>query len=315
MRVAEVRELASGLEFPEGPVVLPDGSIAVCEIKGQRITRVAQDGSKETIAETGGGPNGAQLGPDGKLYVCNNGAAYDFVDMGGLTITHQPPSNYEGARIERVDIESGEVERLYEEANGNSLKAPNDLVFDEHGGFWFTDHGVRYDRDADRTYICYAKADGSEIREVMGPIDGPNGIGLSPDGKKLYVAETYTAAIWSWDVTAPGEIGEGMPLLPHRGTPVCRVSGFAALDSLAIDAEGNICVGTLLKGGITTVAPGAEPAAGEEIDFTEAGDVWPTNIAFGGDDLRTAYITGSTTGRLLVVDDWPRPGLKLAYQA
>ena len=88
----EVRELADGLGFPEGPVVLPDGSLAVCEIKGQRITRIDADGNKETIAETGGGPNGAQLGPDGKLYVCNNGAAFDFVDMGGLTVTHQPPS-------------------------------------------------------------------------------------------------------------------------------------------------------------------------------------------------------------------------------
>ena len=71
----------------------------------------------------------------------------------------------------------------------------------------------------------------------------------------------------------------------------------------------------MLKGGITVVKPGAEPASGEEIDFVEAGDVWPTNIAFGGDDLRTAYISGSTTGRLLVVDEWPRAGLKLAYQA
>src|SRR3954466_624077 len=110
--MADVRVLAEGLEFPEGPVVLPDASIAVCEIKGQRITRVDQDGNKETIAELSGGPNGAQLGPDGKLYVCNNGAAYDFVDMGGLTITHQPPSAHGSGRIERVDTESGEVEVL-----------------------------------------------------------------------------------------------------------------------------------------------------------------------------------------------------------
>jgi gluconolactonase len=313
--MAEVRTLADGLEFPEGPVVLPDGSIAVCEIKGKRITRVDQDGNKETIVETGGGPNGAQLGPDGKLYVCNNGAAYDFVAMGDLTITHQPPSAHEGGKIQRVDIDSGEVEVLYEEAGGNRLIAPNDIVFDETGGFWFTDHGIRHDRSQDRTWICYAKADGSEIREVMGPIDGPNGIGLSPDGTRLYVAETYTAAIWSWNLTGPGEVGEGLPLLPHGGTPVCRVAGFSALDSLAIDGEGNVCVGTLLKGGITTVKPSDEPAHGEEIDFQDAGDLWPTNIAFGGDDLRTAYITGSTTGKLQVVDAWPRPGLKLAYQS
>jgi gluconolactonase len=312
--MAEVRELASGLEFPEGPVVLPDGSVAVCEIKGGRITRVAPDGTKDVIAEPGGGPNGAQLGPDGKLFVCNNGAAYDFVDMGGITVTHQPPSSHEGGRIERIDFETGEVEVLYDQADGHPLIAPNDLVFDGHGGFWFTDHGIRHHRSQDRTWIRYAKADGSEIHEVMGPVDGANGIGLSPDGTKLYVAETYTAAIWSWDVTAPGQVGEGLPLLPHGGTPVVRVAGFCALDSLAIDGEGNVCVGTLLKGGITTVAPGTVPAGGQEIDFVEAGDIWPTNIAFGGDDLRTAYITGSTTGRLLVTE-WARPGLKLAHQA
>jgi gluconolactonase len=307
--VAEVRELASGLEFPEGPVVHPDGSVTVVEIKGGRITRVAPDGTKDVVAEPGGGPNGAQLGPDGKLYVCNNGAAYDFVDMGGLTITHQPPSNHQGGRIERIDIQTGEVEVLYEEADGNRLIAPNDLVFDGHGGFWFTDFGIRWDRHKDLTWICYAKADGSEIREVMGGMDAPNGIGLSPDGTKLYVAETMTASIWSWDVTAPGEIGEGPPLLPHGGAPVGRPSGMCALDSLAIDAEGNVCVGTLLKGGITTISP-----EGEEIEFVEAGDIWPTNIAFGGDDMKTAYITGSTTGRLLTTE-WARPGLKLAHQA
>ncbi|MFL5842995.1 MAG: SMP-30/gluconolactonase/LRE family protein [Thermoleophilaceae bacterium] len=312
--MAEVRELASGLEFPEGPVVMPDGSVAVCEIKGGRITRVGPDGTKDVIAQPGGGPNGAQLGPDGKLYVCNNGAAYEFVDMGGLTVTHQPPSGHQGGRIERIDIDSGDVDVLYEEADGHPLIAPNDLVFDGHGGFWFTDHGIRHERTQDRTWIRYAKADGSEIREVMGPVDGANGIGLSPDGTKLYVAETYTAAIWSWDVTGPGEVGEPFPLLPHGGMPVARVAGFCALDSLAIDGEGNICVGTLLKGGITTIAPGTEPGGGQEIDFVEAGDLWPTNIAFGGEDLRTAYIAGSTTGRLLVTE-WARPGLKLAHQA
>jgi gluconolactonase len=235
--------------------------------------------------------------------------------MGGITITHQPPASHEGGRIERVDLDSGEVEVLYEEASGTRLIAPNDLVFDGHGGFWFTDYGIEHERHSDRTFICYAQADGSECREVMGPVDHPNGIGLSPDGTQLYVAETLTAAIWSWTVSGPGELGEPFPLLPHGGTPQARINGFAACDSLAIDGDGNINVGTLLKGGITTIKPGTEPGTGEEIDFIEAGDVWPTNIAFGGDDLRTAYITGSTSGRLLVVDDWPRPGLKLAHQA
>src|SRR5262249_18252111 len=178
-----------------------------------------------------------------------------------------------------------------------------------------TQYGIEYERHTVRTFICYAQADGSECREVVGPLDFPNGIGLSPDGTRLYTAETLTAGIWSWEVTAPGEVGEAFPLLPRGGLPVARVSGFCGLDSLAMDAEGNVCVGTLLKGGITTVKPSTDPGQGEEIDFIEVGDPWPTNIAFGGDDLRTAYVTGSTLGKLIVVDDWPRPGLKLAHQA
>ena len=68
-----LREIASGLGFPEGPVALADGSILLVEIAAGRLTRVAPDGSKRTIAEMGGGPNGAAIGPDGKVYVCNTG--------------------------------------------------------------------------------------------------------------------------------------------------------------------------------------------------------------------------------------------------
>src|SRR5665647_2022443 len=68
-----IRVLATGLEFPEGPVVMPDGSVVLVEIRGQRLTRVWPDGRKEVVAQIPGGPNGAALGPDGKMYVCNNG--------------------------------------------------------------------------------------------------------------------------------------------------------------------------------------------------------------------------------------------------
>ena len=77
--------LTDGLRFPEGPVALDDGSVIVCDIEAGRVTRVSPDGTKETVAETGGGPNGAALGPDGRLYVCNSGG-FAFSDMGGLLV-------------------------------------------------------------------------------------------------------------------------------------------------------------------------------------------------------------------------------------
>jgi gluconolactonase len=308
--MAELRDVASGLLFPEGPVAMADGSVVLTEIARGTITRIAADGSAEVVADLGGGPNGAAIGPDGELYVCNNGGAFDYVDMNGLLFPQQPPSNYSHGRIERVDLESGAAEVLYEECDGRPLRAPNDLVFDAHGGFWFTDHGLREERTSDRTAVFYALPDGSAIREVILPLDAPNGIGLSPDGTRLYVAESYTACVWSWDVAGPGEIAESVGLLPHNGALLARLPGFQFLDSLAVDGEGNVCVATLGTGGISVLSPDD----GSLVEFVEAGDLLTTNICFGGEDLRTAYITASGTGRL-VVTDWARPGLAPAHTA
>ena len=91
------------------------------------------------------------------------------------------PDDYTGGRIERIDLETGEVEVLYDACDGEPLKGPNDIVFDATGGFWFTDHGKYRGRDRDRTGVFYARADGSSIEEKIFPLEGPNGIGLSPD--------------------------------------------------------------------------------------------------------------------------------------
>lgn len=307
--MADLREVASGLRFPEGPVAMADGSVVLVEIAGRAVTRVAPDGSVDLVAEPGGGPNGAAVGPDGKLYLCNNGAAFDYVEMDGMTVPVQPPSAHEGGRVERIDLSSGGVEVLYDSCDGRPLRAPNDLVFDGEGGFYFTDHGIRDERTSDRTGVFYAQPDGSAISEVVMPLDAPNGVGLSPDGKRLYVAETYTACVWWWEITAPGQVTKGQALLPHGGTLLTRLPGFQFLDSLAVDAEGNVCLATLGSGGISVVSPD-----GSLVEFVETGDLLTTNVCFGGDDLRTAYITCSASGRL-VAGEMGRPGLKLAYHA
>ncbi len=309
--MAELQEIASGLEFPEGPVALSDGSVIVTEIQAGRITRVGADGVKDVVAEPGGGPNGAAIGPDGKLYVTNNGGSFQYLDMGGLNFPHQPPpDSWNGGRIERIDIASGEVDVLYEECDGNPLRGPNDLVFDEHGGFWFTDHGVRLERTSDRTGIYYAKADGSEIREPIFPMDAPNGIGLSPDASRLYVAETFTNRVWSWKVTGPGEVEQVPGIFPHGGTLLYGPGGLQGFDSLGVDGDGNVCVATLVNGGISVV----DGDTGELVEFVQTDDILTTNICFGGDDLKTAYLTLSGTGRL-VATIWPRAGLALAHSA
>lgn len=307
----EVRTIATGLVFPEGPVPMKDGSVVLCEMGAGRITRVAADGSKEPVAEVGHGPNGAALGPDGKLYVCNNGGAYALHPMGDLVIPVQPSTGYAGhGWIERVDLETGEVERLYEDCDGERLKGTNDIVFDADGGFWFTDHGHRDERRADRGYVYYARADGSEIREAAGPLDFLNGIGLSPARDRLYVAETHNSALWWWDIEGPGELKLVEGLFAHGGTFLHRAGGYVGFDSLGIDSAGNVCVAALGRGGISVISP----ETGEEIEWVGCDELLPTNIAWGGEDLRTAYITASASGRLLATE-WPRPALELANYA
>jgi gluconolactonase len=285
---------------------MPDGSIVLVEIQRGTLSRVTPDGKITVVAETGGGPNGAAIGPDGKVYVCNNGG-FEWHEMGGLTIPGEQPTDYIGGRIQRVDLATGKVEDVYTECDGHPLRGPNDIVFDATGGFWFTDHGKIRPRDRDRTGVYYARPDGSSIREVIFPLDAPNGIGLSPDGKRLYVAETFTGRVWAWDLTGPGQIAPAMGLTPNGATLLAGLPGYQLFDSLAVDGGGYVCVATLANGGITVIAPD-----GSSTEHVPTPDPLTTNICFGGPDLRTAYITLSGTGRL-VATEWPRAGLRLAF--
>src|SRR3954462_12663034 len=175
------RVVTDGLRFPEGPIAMPDGSVVLVEIRGGDLTRVLPDGTKETVAHLGGGPNGAPVGPAGAFYVCNNGG-YEWGDVHGLLIpvgTAEPDTH---GCIQRVDPGTGEFEVVYAACDGIRLSSPNDIVFDDAGGFWFTDLGHARGRSHDVGAIYYAAADGSSITEIA-PGDDPNGIGLSPDGR------------------------------------------------------------------------------------------------------------------------------------
>ncbi|MDA7590156.1 SMP-30/gluconolactonase/LRE family protein [Pseudomonadales bacterium] len=300
----DVTVMTQGLAFPEGPVALSDGAVLVVEIQRGTLTRVAEDGTQSIVAELGGGPNGAALGPDGHCYICNNGGFEWHKGRDGRVFPGEQPANYSGGRIERVDLKTGAVETLYEACNGERLKGPNDLVFDQTGGFWFTDHGKTSPRTRDRTGVFYAAADGSRIEEVIFPMEAPNGIGLSPDEKTLYVAETPTGRLWAYAIASPGALDVDIPRRMLAQRP-----DFHMFDSLAVDASGNVCVATLITGGITSHSPD-----GSAVEFFAMPDVLTTNIAFGGEDLQTAYITLSSTGKLIKAT-WPTPGLRLNFQA
>jgi len=301
-----MRTIATGLRFPEGPIAMPDGTIVLVEIERGTLSRVTPGGRTEVIAKLGGGPNGAAIGPDGAVYVCNNGGLRWHEDQHGLRPVGQP-DGYGGGRIERVDLATGAVRVLYTGTEKGPLKGPNDLVFDRAGGMWFTDLGKTRERDMDRGGVYYATADGSQIREVIYPMLTPNGIGLSPDESRLYVAETHTGRLWAFDLDAPGVVRRRKFPSPNGGELVAGLPGYQLFDSLAVDAEGNICVATLFNGGITVISPD-----GAKVEHVPMPDLYTTNLCFGGPGLRTAFVTLSVSGRLVALD-WPRAGLALNF--
>jgi len=304
----DFRVITTGLRFPEGPLVLPDGDIIVTEIAAGCLTRIKPDGTKSLFANTGGGPNGAALGPDGAIYVAQNGGfkwtERQMPDGSIALFPGEQPDEYIGGQIQRVNPDASEVTTLYRECDGERLKGPNDLVFDAEGNFYFTDHGKNRPRDRDRTGVFYASPEGKMIKEIIFPMEAPNGIGLSPDGKTLYVVETPTGRLYAYDLTGPGQVGMRRVVGTVPGAPPIN---FAMCDSLVVDGEGNVIVATLVNGGLTSFTP-----SGEATHYP-CPDLLTTNACFGGPDLRTLYVTLSTTGRLIAFDNWPTPGLKLNF--
>ncbi len=308
----KIREMASGLQFPEGPIAMADGSVILVEIARGTLSRVTTDGRIQVLADLGGGPNGAAIGPDGAVYVCNNGGFNFHTEEDGCFRPVTQADNYSGGRIERVSLATGKTDRLYDAVDGLALRGPNDIVFDTHGGFYFTDLGKTRAADMDRGGVFYGRADGGPAHAIARPVMTPNGVGLSPDGNTLYYAETEGARIWAFDITAPGQVHKDAWPSPHGGRMVVTAPGghYQRFDSMALDAHGRLCVATLIHGGITIIA--ADGSASEHIALP---DRYTTNICFGGKDLRTAFVTLSGSGRLIAIDDWPVAGLQLNHPA
>jgi gluconolactonase len=302
-----VTPIASGLRFPEGPIAMPDGSVILVEIARRTLSRVTADGTVHVIATLGGGPNGAAMGPGGRIYVTNNGGL-EFIERPGRLFPIAQSRDYTSGSIQVVDPDSGKFETLYEACDGRRLRGPNDLVFDSAGGFWFTDLGKTRERDQDRGAVYYARADGSRITEAIFPLERPNGIGLSPDERTLYVVETPTARCWAFRLSAPGQIESANgPYRGEKGRVVVGLGGYQMFDSLAVDGEGHVAVATLITGAVSDIWPD-----GSRVDQYALPDMMVTNVCFGGPELRTAFATLSMGGTL-VSFEWPRPGLPLNY--
>jgi gluconolactonase len=300
------RCLADGLQFPESPIVCEDGSILVSEIAAGRVTRVGPDGSAHTYADTGGGPNGIGRLPSGDLVVCQNGGStfgigpwpYDFDGCARLFRPVGPPEHPITPQLQIVDVKGAvatlTTEFVARDGATRPLVRPSDICVDAHGGFYITDGGTAHGRSRSVTGLLYGTPDG-ELREIVYPLEMPNGVALAPGGDILYVAETRTRRIWEFELGGPGivERARGLVTVPSGGP--LNIGG---ADGLCADPEGRILVATLGTGGVSVFSP-----EGDLLGRIPADDPMTTNMTLSADSA-TLYMTLASSGRLIMVENW-----------
>lgn len=279
------------MRAPEGTSLLPDGSIAVVEFTAGNLLRVRDDGHREVLCAPGPGVAGTALGLDGALYVVK----LDPARFGpGHAMGIDAPSP---AGVFRLDLRTRALETLYTACDGQVLSGPDDLVVDRWGDLWISD------MIDECVYWC--RCDGSRIRRVIAGARGVNGIALSPDHARLYIADS--GKLLSYTITARGELaGSGgkptartLALLPPHAHPP---------DGMRTEACGNI-VCACWGDGLYTYQPD-----GRLLSHVRVAGARVINVCFGGKDRRTMYLAAlppnGLIGKLLAMR-WPRPGMCL----
>ncbi|HEY8002840.1 MAG TPA: SMP-30/gluconolactonase/LRE family protein [Phenylobacterium sp.] len=292
--------VAEGLHFPEGPVALRDGSLLFVQIPAKRVSRLTPAGKVETAAELDGGPNGLAVGPDGKVWIANDGGRFTFVERDGTLVSGPPPAGFTGGgKIQRLDLKSGKVETVFDTIDGKPLIAPDDLVFDRHGGLWVTEFGLARGSGA----IYYAAPGAKALTLARGGLNAPNGIGVSPDGKLLHVS--LGTSLYAFDIVGPGVLAT----TTYPGGLQAGLYQGSFADSLKLQADGKVCVCSLFRpGGISVI-----DRAGH-VEFVGFPDRMTCSLAFGGADMRGCWVMLSGTGRIARVR-WPSPGQTPAFRA
>ena len=301
-----------GTAVPGGPdLAVATGGCSSSRSRAGTLAAVSPDGTVERVATTGGGPNGAALGPDGKVYVCNNGG-FEWHERRRASSSPAPqPADYIGGRIQRVDIDTGEVEDLYTEVDGHPLRGPER-------------HRVRRRR---RLLLHrprqVAGPGGRQGRRVLRHERTARRSPSSPTGSTTPTASPSppTAATCTSPRRSPAGCGRGTIAVAGRarrrrprpvghGTLLYSFDGYQLLDSMAVDGAGNICVATLITGAVSVVSP--DRRAARPVHGARARSVRHQRL------LRRRrlphgvhHVVGA---RAAVRDDWPGAGHRLHFE-
>lgn len=278
--------VATSLAFTEGPAVHADGTVYFSDIENNRIMKLSPDGTRSVFREPSGRTNGNTFDQQGRLLHCE-GAEFG---PGG------------GRRITRTNLETGGYEVLTDGFDGVRCNAPNDICVDGQGRIYFTDpcYGDRTQMEMEIEGVYRIDLDGSVTRILQQPdIQRPNGIAVTQDSKRLYLVDSCPTIggnrkIWAFDLDEAGS--------PSNQRVVIDFAPGRGGDGMRIDMAGNLYIAA----GITSprgphetadVAPGiyVVTPAGELKSRIPIHEDVLTNLAFGGTDGRTIYITAGKT--------------------
>ena len=252
--------------YTEGVVFDRDGN-GYCS-HDKTVTRFTLDGKHETWAETGG-PNGHKILADGTHLLC---------DRSRRAVLRLSPDG------KLLDSPAAVA------FNGKPLQGPNDLTLDaHHGGFYFTDpeHSSAA-KPIGAVYYCDATDGTGKVHPVDKGMAYPNGVVLTPDGKRLYVGESQRNRVHVYDVTAPGKVGKRRVFaeLPKADKAAGQVDNQP--DGMCLDAAGNLYVAHFGMQRVQVLSP-----AGKLLASLPAGNLTTSNVAFGGPDADQLFVTGA----------------------
>lgn len=275
--------VAARVALLEGPAFDGDGNLFFSDVYGNRIYRMSPEGQVSQFRSDSGRTNGNTFDREGRLVSCEGAEQ----GAGGRR------------RIVRTDLATGKIEVLTERYEGKRYNSPNDLVVDAKGRIWFTDPFYGDDRSAlemNVEAVYRIDPDGSVHRVVSQPqIERPNGVALTPDGKTLYVVDSHTRAggnrkVWAFDVAEDGR--------PGRQRQVFDFGTGRGGDGLRLDERGNLWIAAGIMfprraGETADVPPGIYVITpkGELLGRIPIPEDLCTNLAFGGRDRKTLYVT------------------------
>jgi gluconolactonase len=251
--------------FLEGPAFDRAGNLYLVDIPYGRVLRVSPQGDWSVVTEYDGWPNGLAIHKDGRIFIADHRRGVLQLDSG-----------------------SGAVTPVLETVRREGFKGTNDLTFASNGDLYFTDQGQTGLQDpSGRVYRLRANG---QVDCLIDKVPSPNGLALSRDEKTLYVAVTRANQIWRLPLHADGTTSKVGAFI--------ILSGGGGPDGIALDETGGLAIAHVGLGVVWLFDRLGEPVA----RIVSCAALAITNVAFGGPDRNTLFITESDSGTVLAAD-------------